>query len=198
MEFIQINRMMKVEAILRLFALSTLLMAAIIMITDVQTKVYFGVLKMKVSYKLTVILKVSLYTYFIGAGYNLLQLVRCLAFTDNNAGDKLSLSNHVLKWSYFLLDQVVAYVVFAIMCASTQIAFLALFGSHDLEWMKLCSKYVRFCVQIGGSIACGGVASILLAAISGISTFNLFRWYSPNFLCLKPKKIGIVAPPSTR
>ncbi|XP_021776331.1 CASP-like protein XL3 [Chenopodium quinoa] len=151
----------KIEAILRLCALLTLLMAAIIMITDVQTRLYFGVYKMKVSYKLAVILKITFDADLI---------------------------------FFLIVVKVVAYVVFAIMCASTQIAFLALFGSHDLEWMKLCSKYVRFCVQIGGSIACGGVASILLAVISGISTFNLFRWYSPNFLCLKPKKIGIAAP----
>ncbi|KNA08881.1 hypothetical protein SOVF_158740 [Spinacia oleracea] len=185
--------MIKIEAILRLCALLTLLLAAIVMMTDNQTKTFFGYYKMRADYKLAKILKVSVYVYLIGAGYTLLQLVRCMAFMTKYEGDKLSCSSHILKWFYFSLDQVAAYVVFAIVCATLEISFLVLTGSKDLQWMKLCSKYVRFCVQIGGSIACGGVASILLAVISAISTFNLFRWYSPNFLCLKPKKIGIAA-----
>lgn len=183
---------MKIEATLRLFALLTLLLAAIVMVTDNQNIVYFGVYKMKINYRLAYIFKVSLYVYFVGAGYTLLQLVRCLAFT-NNEEVKLSWSSHILKWLHFLLDQVAVYVVFAIVCASAQMSLLGLVGAKELQWMKLCSKYVRFCFQIGGSLACGAVAFTLLAVISGISTFNLFRWYSPNFLCLKPKKIGIVA-----
>ncbi|XP_010691480.2 CASP-like protein 2C1 [Beta vulgaris subsp. vulgaris] len=192
MELIPNNRLVRIEALLRFFALLTLSLASIVLVTDQQSRIYFSVYRKKVNYKLATILEVSLYVYSIGAGYNLLQLVRCMAFT-NYQEDKLSWSNHILIWIYFLLDQMAVYVVFAICCASIELSLLALTGVEDLQWMKLCANYVRFCVQIGGYISCAGLASIAMIVISAISTFNLLRWYSPNFLCLKPKKIGIVS-----
>lgn len=49
--------MIKIEAILRLCALLTLLLAAIVMMTDNQTKTFFGYYKMRADYKLAKILK---------------------------------------------------------------------------------------------------------------------------------------------
>ncbi|XP_057515423.1 CASP-like protein 2C1 [Amaranthus tricolor] len=191
---ITIKNLIKVEAYLRSFAFLTLSLAAIVMATDRQTKIYFGAYKKTVDFRVATIFKASMYVYATGAGYSLFQLVRCLAFTATNSKvDKLSLSNHILKWIYFLLDQIAVYVAFAIVCASIEIGFLALTGNNELEWMKLCSKFVRFCFHFGGSVACAFVSSVLLALISAISSFSLFTWYSPNFLCLKPKKIGIAS-----
>ncbi|KAK9677369.1 hypothetical protein RND81_11G139100 [Saponaria officinalis] len=134
------------------------------------------------------------YVHFISAGYSLIQFVRCLAFT-NHKEDQLTSSHRFQMWTYFSIDQVIVYMVFATNCAISEMAFLALSGSQVFQWLKLCSKFTRFCVLIGGAILFGFIAFLLLALISAISTFNLFRWYSPNLFCLKkPKKIGTIAP----
>ncbi|KAL2926000.1 CASP-like protein 2C1 [Bienertia sinuspersici] len=66
------------------------------------------------------------------------------------------------------------YVVFAIVCASTQLSIFALTGVKEVEWMEVCSKFMRFCIQIGGSIACGFVASAILALRSiGLDEMNM-------------------------
>ncbi|KAL9244770.1 hypothetical protein vseg_018499 [Gypsophila vaccaria] len=179
----------KVEAFLRLFAFCALFVSAIVVVLDSQTKVVFGFFKQKATYKLATIARVYVYVHFICAGYSLLQFVRCMAFI-NNKEDQLTLSHRLQKWSYFSIDQVVVYMVFATNCAISEMAFLVLTGSEVFQWLKLCSKFTRFCVQVGSAIFCGFVAFSLLLLISCISAFNLFRWYSPNFMCLKPKKVG--------
>uniref|UniRef100_A0A7C8ZIW1 CASP-like protein n=1 Tax=Opuntia streptacantha TaxID=393608 RepID=A0A7C8ZIW1_OPUST len=170
--------MEKVEALLRLLALCALALAAVLMSTDRQTTMFLGVIAKKATFHCAKIFVLSVYLYTIGAGYTLAQLVRCLYL------NKLS-------------HQMVVYVIFAVTCASMQIALFALTGEEDFQWMKLCNNYRRFCFQLGGSLVCGLLAFFFLVLISGISTFNLFRWYSPNFLCLKPKRIAVVANPNS-
>ncbi|KAF6150589.1 hypothetical protein GIB67_013150 [Kingdonia uniflora] len=81
----------------------------------------------------------------------------------------------------------VAYVSYATNLAAAQASILAITGSSQLQWMKLCNIYTRFCFQIGGGLLCGFLASLLMAVISSISAFNLFRFYSTKeFLVLKP------------
>ncbi|KAH9623692.1 hypothetical protein KSS87_003852 [Heliosperma pusillum] len=183
----------KVEVFMRLFAFLTLFLAALITVIDSESKMLFGYYKQTASYKLVTIARMYVYVHFIGAGYSLFQFVRCLALTSDQ-GDQLSFSRHTQKWSHFSLDQVLVYLVFATNCAISDVAYIVLAGSEAFQWMKLCNKFTRFCVQIGGAIFCGLTATVLLVVISGISTFNLFRWYSPNSLCLKPKRTGMVAP----
>ncbi|XP_074275835.1 CASP-like protein XL3 [Silene latifolia] len=184
----------KIEVLMRLFAFVTLFLAALIVVVDSESKMIFGYYKQTASYKLVTIARMYVYVHFIGAGYSLFQFVRCLALTTDDQGDHLTFSSHMQKWTHFSLDQVMVYLIFATNCAISEIADMVLMGSEVFQWMKLCNKFTKFCVQIGGAILCGLTATLLLAVISGISTFNLFRWYSPNSLCLKPKRTGMVAP----
>ncbi|KAL0453473.1 UNVERIFIED_CONTAM: CASP-like protein 2C1, partial [Sesamum latifolium] len=79
-----------------------------------------------------------------------------------------------------------SYVVFAATTAGVQASALALTGEKSFQWMKLCNKYTRFCFQIGGALACGYIAAILMVITSSISAYALFRLYSPkHFLLLK-------------
>lgn len=190
------HKMEKTEALLRLLALCTLVLAAVLMATDTQTVMFMGVIPKKATFKYSKIYVFSMYLYTIGAAYSLAQLVRCLLSLvkgSHKVLHELTWSFHFLKWIYFLVDQTAVYMLFAISCASLQFSMFAKTGEEEFEWLKVCNKYKRFCFQLGGSIVCGLLATILLALISGISTFNLFRWYSPNFLCLKPKRICVVA-----
>ncbi|CAN1222820.1 CASP-like protein 2C1 [Linum grandiflorum] len=59
-------------------------------------------------------------------------------------------------------------------------------GESDMQWLKWCDKFTRFCVQIGGGLLSSFLSSILMSLLSFISAFRLFRLYSPNrFLRLK-------------
>ncbi|KAF9614457.1 hypothetical protein IFM89_018693 [Coptis chinensis] len=92
-----------------------------------------------------------------------------------------------MAWFSLLLDQVVAYVSFAANSAAAQASLIAVTGASSFQWMKVCNIYTRFCIQIGGGLACGYAASLLMAAVSSFSAFILFRFYSPTeFLALKP------------
>ena len=87
---------------------------------------------------------------------------------------------------YFVFKQLAAYITFAANSAASEAALLAVTGANELQWMKLCNRFTRFCIQIGGALICGFLSSLLMAVISSISAFNLFRLYSPKrFLLFK-------------
>lgn len=80
------------------------------------------------------------------------------------------------------------YLTFATNSAAFEASMIALTGTEALQWMKVCNRYTRFCIQIGGALLCGFLASILMALISTASAYKLFRMYSPkSFLRLKGK-----------
>eukprot|EP00262_Sarcandra_glabra_P010059 TRINITY_DN2493_c0_g1_i3.p1 TRINITY_DN2493_c0_g1~~TRINITY_DN2493_c0_g1_i3.p1 ORF type:complete len:102 (+),score=3.69 TRINITY_DN2493_c0_g1_i3:56-361(+) len=72
----------------------------------------------------------------------------------------------------------VAYVSFVANSAAAQASILAITGASPLEWTKVCNIYTRFCEQIAGGILCGYAASLIMAVVSSLSAFNLYRLYS--------------------
>lgn len=73
--------------------------------------------------------------------------------------------------------QVVAYLTVAAVAAAAQSAVFAKMGQPDLQWMKLCDMYGKFCNQVGEGIASALVVSLSMVALSCISAFSLFRLY---------------------
>uniref|UniRef100_A0A7N0UBD7 CASP-like protein n=1 Tax=Kalanchoe fedtschenkoi TaxID=63787 RepID=A0A7N0UBD7_KALFE len=61
--------------------------------------------------------------------------------------------------------------------AAAQSAALAKFGQTELQWLKVCDIFGKFCNQIGEGIACALLVSLGMAALSAISAFSLFRLY---------------------
>ncbi|GAB4838227.1 hypothetical protein Ancab_027758 [Ancistrocladus abbreviatus] len=186
----------KGEALLRLLAVCVLILTSCLIRTNTQTKLLFGVLSERATFKDIDIFVISVYINLAVAGYNLLQFIRCLTicFYQHPPATKLTVFSNTLHWLFFLLDQVTVYLVFATNCAAASVAMLAVTGSKNMQWMKLCNIYTRFCYQAGGHIFCGCVASILLASVSSISAFNLFSFYSPKqFMSLK-RQIKIKIP----
>lgn len=152
---------------------------------DSETKVIFYVQK-KASFRDLRALVGLLYITSLAAAYNLLVL-GCYSFSAWCKGSSAE-SYTYLAWLRFVLDQAAVYVVFAGNLAATEHALLVVTGEKNFQWMKWCNKYTRFCFQIGGSLSCGFVASLVMASIATISAFNLFRFYSPKkFLRLKAK-----------
>ncbi|XVE80006.1 hypothetical protein DITRI_Ditri14bG0104000 [Diplodiscus trichospermus] len=175
----------KMEAFLRLSAILVLVLTACLVSFNHQTKVIFYVEK-KASFKDLRALIGLVYITSLAAAYNLLQL-SCYSFSAWCKGSPLK-SHRYLAWFRYVLDQAAVYAVFAGNLVALEHSLLVVTGQKNFQWLKWCDKYTRFCFQIGGSLLCGVVSSLMMAFIASISAFNLFRLYSPKkFLLLKAK-----------
>ncbi|KAL5973980.1 hypothetical protein ACLOJK_030640 [Asimina triloba] len=92
---------------------------------------------------------------------------------------------YILNLGY-VSEQMMAYVSFAALSAATEASMLSVMGMSEFQWMKLCSIFSSFCLQVGAGLLCAFGATALAAAVAAISAFYLFRRYSPKcFLALK-------------
>jgi len=73
-----------------------------------------------------------------------------------------------------------AYVTLAAVAAAAQSAVLGEFGQPQLQWMKICNLYGKFCTQVGEGLASAVVVSLSMVTLSCVSAFNLFRLYGSN------------------
>ncbi|XP_052160658.1 CASP-like protein 2C1 [Oryza glaberrima] len=118
------------------------------------------------------------------AGYHLLQLLRCF-YLSRFADGKPCRHRRAIAWLCFLLDKGCAYMTFATTVAAAQACVVALYGTHALQWTKLCNIYTRFCEQVAGSLVCAMFAAVGTALLSVVSARNLFRLY-PSMLSPPP------------
>ncbi|XP_011069901.1 CASP-like protein 2C1 isoform X2 [Sesamum indicum] len=170
----------RIETFLRVLSTVLLVLTACLVGFDSQTKVFFYTYARKATFRDLNALYVLVWVDAAAAAYNLIQLFR--SFRKDLADNSYT----YLRWGTYLLDQAASYVVFAANTAAVQASVLALTGEKSFQWMKLCNRYTRFCIQIGGALACGVIAAILTVIISSISAYALFRLYSPkHFLLLK-------------
>ncbi|KAE9602412.1 putative casparian strip membrane protein [Lupinus albus] len=178
--------MAKGEVYLRVSGIIVLVLTACLVAFDNQTKVIFLTIEKKATYKDMNALKILVYVTSAAAGYNMLQL--CKYFVLAYSWGKFKGSYIYMAWISLLLDQVAVYITFAANSAAVEASVLAITGSETFEWMKVCNRFTRFCFQIGGAVLFGYVASIIMALISTISTYKVFRMYSPKcFLRLKTR-----------
>lgn len=112
----------------------------------------------------------------IAAGYSLIQGVRCVVSMIKGS----VLFDKALAWAIFSCDQVMAYVTLAAVAAAAQSAVLGEFGQSELQWMKICNLYGKFCSQVGEGMASSFVVSLGMVGLSGLSAFNLFRLYGSS------------------
>ncbi|KAK1291457.1 hypothetical protein QJS10_CPB17g00058 [Acorus calamus] len=165
-----------VESLLRILSAVAAVATACVVGFDRQTKtIFFGYAKtatvkdLKALWILMIVASVS-------AGYHLLQLSRYMISAWLGKTSK-GCCNKYAAWACYVLDQGVMYVMFASTCAGTQASLLAVTGESDLQWQKLCNMYTRFCIQIGGGLFCGLVASLMMSLVSLISANRLFKLY---------------------
>ncbi|OIV99802.1 hypothetical protein TanjilG_26140 [Lupinus angustifolius] len=152
--------------------------AAFLVAFDTQTKVIVLTIEKKATYKDVNALKILVYITSVSAGYNMLQLCKHAAWTYS--GSEFKGSYISVAWISLLLDQMAVYITFASNSAALEGSVLAITGSQTFEWLKVCNRFTRFCFQIGGAVFCGYVASILMALISTISAYKVFRMYLPK------------------
>ncbi|CAL9148642.1 CASP-like protein 2B1 [Musa acuminata AAA Group] len=109
----------------------------------------------------------------IAAGYSLVQGVRCVVSIIKGG----VLLKKALAWAIFSCDQALAYAASAAIAAAAEAAELGQSGQAELQWMKLCNLYGKFCTQVGEGIASAFLACVCLVIVSSMSAFNLFRLY---------------------
>ncbi|XXG51630.1 hypothetical protein AAC387_Pa03g0157 [Persea americana] len=165
---------LKAECFLRLFSVLLAILAACLVGLDTQTKLVFFTIERKATNKDLPALSVMVIVEAVAAGYQFIQLCKS-CIKANQSGFHKSLA-----WLDFFLDQMVAYVTFGAIAAAAQASCFAVTGAEHFEWMKLCNIYTRFCEQIGGGLACGLLGSLLMAAVSSISAFHLFRAHTTS------------------
>ncbi|XP_062017287.1 CASP-like protein 2B1 [Rosa rugosa] len=171
-----IDRRVRVaELVLRFLICGLGLAAALLVATDTQVKEIF-MIKKKAKFTDMKALVFLVIANGIAAAYSLLQALRCvMSMVRGNV-----LFSKPLAWIIFSADQVMAYVAVAAIGAAAQSAALAKLGQSELQWMKICNMYDKFCNQVGEGIASAVIVGLSTILISCISAFNLFRLYGGN------------------
>ncbi|KAK7387343.1 hypothetical protein VNO78_28070 [Psophocarpus tetragonolobus] len=80
-------------------------------------------------------------------------------------------------WTFFLLDQVLTYIIIAAGAASTEVLYLAENGDAATTWSAACGSFGRFCHKVTASVAITFVAVFCYVLLSLISSYKLFTKY---------------------
>ncbi|XWS19289.1 hypothetical protein CRYUN_Cryun31cG0003000 [Craigia yunnanensis] len=169
------RRVRVVELVLRCVICGLSVLAAVLVGTDTQVKEIFSIQKKArfTDMKAIVFLVVA---NGVAAAYSLVQGVRCVVGMVRGS----VLFSKPLAWAIFSGDQAMAYLNVAAVGAATQSAVFAKLGQTELQWMKICSMYGKFCNQIGEGIAMALLVSLSMVVLSCISAFSLFRLYGSS------------------
>ncbi|ONK59830.1 uncharacterized protein A4U43_C08F11260 [Asparagus officinalis] len=164
-----------IELALRFVIVGLGVLAAALVGLDSQVRVIFTVEK-KAKFTDMKALVFLVIANGIAAGYSLIQGLRCVVSMVRGS----VLFSKGLAWAIFSFDQVMAYVTLAAVAAAAQSAVLGQFGQPQLQWMKICNLYGKFCTQVGEGLVSSFIVSLSMVTLSCVSAFNLFRLYGSN------------------
>ncbi|GAA0172295.1 hypothetical protein Leryth_024632 [Lithospermum erythrorhizon] len=169
------GRVKLVELGLRVVIFGLSLLAALLIATDSQVKEIFSIRK-KATFKDMKSMVFLVIANGIAAGYSLVQVCRCIVSIVRGS----VLFNKPLAWVIFSGDQLMTYVSLAAVAAAAQSSVFAKLGQSELQWMKVCDLYNKYCNKAGEGFASALIASLSMVVLSGISGFSLFRLYGDN------------------
>ncbi|KAJ6426226.1 hypothetical protein OIU84_026749 [Salix udensis] len=166
------RRVRLAELVLRCLICCLGVLAAVLVGTDTQVKEIFSIQK-KARFTDMKALVFLVAANVIAATYSMVQGVRCVVGMVKGS----ALFSRPLAWVIFSGDQMMAYLTVSAVAAAAQSAAFAKLGQPDLQWMKICNMYGKFCNQVGEGIASAMVVSASMVVLSCISAFSLFRLY---------------------
>ncbi|KAK4434829.1 CASP-like protein 2B1 [Sesamum alatum] len=169
------RRIRVAELVLRGVISGLAILSALLIGTDTQVKEIFSIQK-KAKFTDMKALVFLVIANGLAAAYSLFQLLRCILSMIRGS----VLFNKPLAWAIFSGDQVMSYLMLAAVAAAAQSAALAKLGQAELQWMKICDMYAKFCNQVGEGIASALFVSLSFVVVSAISAFSLFRLYGEN------------------
>ncbi|KAL0398882.1 UNVERIFIED_CONTAM: CASP-like protein 2B1 [Sesamum radiatum] len=171
-----IDRRVKVaELVLRCVICVLAILAAVLIGTDTQVREIFTIRK-KAKFTDMKALVFLVIANGLAAAYSLVQVLRCVLSMIRGT----VLFSKPLAWAIFSGDQVMAYLSLSAVAASAQSAVFAKLGQPELQWMKTCTLYEKFCNQVGEGVASAVLASLSMVLLSAISAFSLFRLYGDS------------------
>ncbi|KAL9236511.1 hypothetical protein vseg_011176 [Gypsophila vaccaria] len=153
------------ETLLRLLPLGLCVAALVVMLKNSETN-DFG----SVSYTDLGAFKYLVHANGVCAGYSLLSAVVTAIprpFTMSRA------------WTFFVLDQVLTYIIIAAGAVSTEVVYLAYKGDEAITWSEACGSFGGFCHKATASVSITFVVIICYAALSLISSYRLFSRFDP-------------------
>ncbi|CAM8990616.1 unnamed protein product [Rhodiola kirilowii] len=77
-------------------------------------------------------------------------------------------------WTFFLLDQVLTYVILAAGAVACELLYLEHKGDEAVTWSEACGSYAKFCHKATASVAMTFVSVVVYAGLSLISSYRLF------------------------
>lgn len=96
------------------------------------------------------------------------------------------------RWTIFVLDQLLAYVLLAAASSATEVAYLAKNGMTKTSWAALCSTYGHFCRMMNASIGFSFAAVVLLTLLSVMSARSLFHFYTRPLFAMKMRHTSLI------
>ncbi|KAJ9560644.1 hypothetical protein OSB04_005804 [Centaurea solstitialis] len=167
-----------VETLLRLLPVGLCVAALVVMLKDSQTNEYGSL-----SYSNITAFRFLVHANGICAGYSLLSA----AFTAIPRPITMPRA-----WTFFLLDQVLTYLILAAGAVATEVAFLTYKGDVAVTWSEVCGTYGEFCRKATASIIITFMVVICYVLLSLISSYRLFSKYDPPLGYKSNKGIEIV------
>ncbi|KAL7103830.1 hypothetical protein ACP275_08G203900 [Erythranthe tilingii] len=155
--------MRTVETLLRVFPMALCVAALVIMLKDSQTNEYGSL-----SYSDIGAFRYLVHASGVCAGYSLLSAV----FAAVPRPSTISRA-----WAFFLLDQLLTYVILAAAAISTEVVYLAYKGDASITWSRTCGSFGGFCRKATASVVITFVVTLCYAALSLISSYRLFSKY---------------------
>ncbi|XWS16800.1 hypothetical protein CRYUN_Cryun33cG0011300 [Craigia yunnanensis] len=157
----EVNTSMRtVETVLRLVPMTLGVAALVLMLKNSQSN-EFG----SVFYSDLGAFKYLVHANGICAGYSLLSAI--IAAMPRP-------STMPRAWTFFLLDQILTYIVLAAGAVSTEVLYLANKGDAAITWSAACGTFASFCHKATTSVIITFIVVICYAVLSLISSYRLF------------------------
>ncbi|KAH9618313.1 hypothetical protein KSS87_000830 [Heliosperma pusillum] len=166
------KRVKMAELVIRILILGLGVVAAVLIVSNTELQLIFSITK-KAKFTDMKALVFLVVVNGIVAAYSLVHIVRCVAGMARGS----ILFSKPIAWLIFWGDQVVAYLSVAAVAAAAQSSVLGKYGQTELQWMKTCDLFQKFCNQIGEGIAAAMLVSLFTVILSSISAYSLFRLY---------------------
>ncbi|KAK7276167.1 hypothetical protein RIF29_17302 [Crotalaria pallida] len=152
-----------VETFMRLLPIGLCVTALVIMLKNSEENEYGSV-----AYNDLGAFRYLVHANGICAGYSLLSAV-IVALPRPSTMPK--------AWTFFLLDQVLTYLILAAGAVSAEVLYLAEKGDPSTTWSSACGSFGQFCHKVTASIAITFVAVVCYVVLSLISSYKLFSKY---------------------
>ncbi|KAL0916901.1 hypothetical protein M5K25_014454 [Dendrobium thyrsiflorum] len=97
----------------------------------------------------------------------------------------MSLRENRITWGFFLLDQLIAYLMVTSSSAAAELLYLAHEGDREVSWSEVCSYFGKFCSKGKVSLVLHFLALLCFICLSLISALRVFRKFEPPSVSAK-------------